>query len=172
MQQLSRTADVTSLPQQHLMLKALALVVLLLLVARPLYAADWKEARGKPLSDANVFVDGNSTNVEHDTVVKGWVKFEYSKPKKHNGVEVMSRVTYRLANCETRRYRVVEDMLNVKNGIEPIQLEVSGNAGQWEVPPPGTEAEAALDALCYETRSMLGQLWDKVEDSYESSKTK
>lgn len=172
MQPLPRTANVTSLLQQPLMLKMLALLVLLLLVARPLYAADWKMARGKPLADTAVFVDGNSTDVEHDTVVKGWVKFEYSKPKRYNGVEATSHVTYRLANCETHRYRVMEDMLNVKNGIEPIRLEVSGNAQQWEVPPPGTEAEAALDALCYETRSLLGQLWDRMSDSFESSKTK
>lgn len=172
MQQLPRTADVIPLRQQHLMLKALALIIPLLLVASPLYAADWKAARGKPLGDTAVFVDGNSVEVEHDTVVKGWVKFEYGKPKKYNGAEVTSRVTYRLANCETHRYRVMEDMLNMKNGIEPIRLDVSGNAQQWEVPPPGTEAEAARDALCYETRSMLGQLWDKMNDSYESSKTK
>lgn len=168
--QVTRAAAMKQLKSQHLMIKAFALTILLLLVARPLYAADWKEFRGKALQGTTVFVDGNSVEVDRDIVVKGWVKFEYAKPKWNNGAEVTSRVTYRMANCESRRYWVVEDLLNAKNSIDPIRLEAMGFAQQWQVPAPGTESEMALEALCYETRSMFGALWDTVEETYEAPK--
>ncbi len=168
--QVTRAAAMKQLKSQHLMIKAFALTILLLLVARPLHAADWKEFRGKALQGTTVFVDGNSVEVDRDIVVKGWVKFEYAKPKRSNGAEVTSRVTYRMANCESRRYWVVEDLLNAKNSIDPIRLEAMGFAQQWQVPAPGTESEMALEALCYETRSMFGSLWDTVEETYEAPK--
>lgn len=165
--QVSRPAHVKQLKQQYLMLKVFALLVLLLLVARPLYAADWEEFRGRAVEGATAFVDKNSVEIDRDTIVKGWVKFEYNKPKSNDGWEVTSRVTYRMVNCETNRYWTVEDMLNVKNRIDPIPLERMGFAQQWQIPVPGTESSMVVEALCYETRSMFGGLWDTAKETYE-----
>lgn len=141
--------------------------VLLLLPSMPLHAANWTEFRGKSVEGVTVFVDERSVEIEHDTLVKGWVKFEYAKPKLNQGAEAMSRMTSRVVNCDTRRYWVIEDMLTVRHSVDPVHLEVSNGQQQWQIPVPGTESEMALDALCYQTRSAFGKLLDSVEDVYE-----
>ena len=149
---------------------AMALTVLLLLLTRPLYAANWEEFRGKSVEATNVFVDQNSVEIEHDTAVKGWVKFEYDTPKYQNGKEVVSRMTYRTVNCANGRYWVMEDWLNVKNSVDPILLATNSGAQEWQKPAPSSEAEMALEALCYETKSIFGSAWDTVKEAYHSPK--
>lgn len=162
-----RPVAIKPLIQPYLMLKAFAVLVLLMLVARPLYAADWEEFRGKAIDGVTAFVDKNSVEIDRDTIVKGWVKFEYAKPKSNDGWQVTSRVTYRMVNCETNRFWTVEDMLNVKNRIDPIPLERMGFDQQWQIPVPGTESSMVVEALCYETHSMFGALWDTAKETYE-----
>lgn len=134
----------------------------------PLYAADWTEFRGKAQEATLVYVDERSIEVEHDKAVSGWVKFEYTSPKHYNGKEITSRVTHRIVNCDTGRYWVTEDMLNLKNGFEPVPLPVSSTAQQWQKVTPSSDAEMALDALCYQTKSIFGNAWDTVKESYHS----
>lgn len=150
---------------QKLLLTALATIYF---GTAPLYAADWTEFRGKAQEATLVFVDERSLVIERDTVVGGWVKFEYTKPKYQNGQEIVSRVTHRLANCETGRYWVTEDMLNVKNGLNPIPLPISSTHQEWQKITPSSDAEMAFDALCYQTKSMFGNAWDTVKESYHS----
>lgn len=134
----------------------------------PLYAADWTEFRGKAQAATLVFVDERSIAVEHDKAVSGWVKFEYTSPRHYNGQEIASRVTHRIVNCGTGRYWVTEDLLNLKNGFEPVALPVSSTAQQWQKVTPSSDAEMAFDALCYQTKSMFGNAWDTVKEAYHS----
>ena len=141
----------------------------LLVAATSTQAANWEEFRGRSVPGTVVFVDEHSIEVEHDTLVKGWVKFEYAAPKRINGKVVTGRLTHRAVNCDTGRYWVMEDWLNVKNG-DVIPLEIAGNAQEWQKTAPSSEAEMAQEALCYTTKSIFGEAWDTVKESYQSPK--
>lgn len=169
---MQRSSTAQPLNATRLIVWAMALTVLLLLLTRPLYAANWEEFRGKAMEATTVFVDSGSAEIEHDTVVKGWVKFEYEKPKYQNGREVISRMTYRTVNCENGRYWVTEDWLTVKNSVDPILLPTNSGAQEWQKAPPSSEAEMAVDALCYETKSLFGVAWDTVKEAYHSPKAR
>ncbi len=88
--------------------------------------------------------------------MEGWVKLEYSTPKNIYGQVVVSRTTHRIANCNNGRYWVIDDWLNVQNG-DPIPLGIAGNEQEWQKAAPSSEAEMALDALCYATKSTFDQ---------------
>jgi hypothetical protein len=142
----------------------------LLLIASAVQAANWTEFRGRAVPGTTVFVDDSSVEIDRDTIVKGWVKFEYDTPKMINGKVVIGRMTQRAVNCETGRFWVTEDWLNVKNSGDPIPLAITGNEQQWQKAAPSSEAEMALDALCYNNKSTLGSAWDTVKEAYESPK--
>jgi hypothetical protein len=153
----------------RLMIQVMAMIAICVLVAKPLYAADWEQFRGRYDVSTKVFVDDSSVEIEHDTVVKGWVKLEYPAPQTRDGIKMISHSTYRMANCDTRRYWVLEDWANPGGSVEPVRLEIS-NVQEWRVATPGSESEMALDALCYETRSLLGMAWDGIKRHYENAK--
>ncbi len=139
----------------------------LLLVATVVHAADWQEFRGRSVPGTTVYRDDNTVAITRDSLVDGWLKFEYSTPKNINGQLVVSRTTHRIANCNNGRYWVFDDWLNVQNG-DPIPLAITSNEQQWQLPVPSSEAEMAMDALCYATKSTLGSAWDTVKEFYES----
>ncbi|HEY8085063.1 MAG TPA: surface-adhesin E family protein [Methylophilaceae bacterium] len=140
----------------------------LLLIATAVQAADWQEFRGRAVPGATVYRDDNSVQIDRDTVVEGWVKIEYSTPKNIGGHQVISRTTHRAVNCSNGRYWVMEDWLNVSDGSDPIPLSIGDNAQEWQKAAPSSEAEMALDALCYSNKSTFGTAWDSVKESYES----
>jgi hypothetical protein len=144
--------------------------LVLLLMATMAQAANWEVFRGRSVAGTTAFWDANSVEIEHDKVVKGWVKLEYSTPRNINGNQVVSRMTHRAVNCATGRYWVMEDWLNVRNGRDPIQLAIGANEQQWQKAAPESEGEMALDALCYATKSFFDEAWDSVKEAYESPK--
>ncbi|MCE9633001.1 MAG: hypothetical protein K8Q92_02330, partial [Methylophilales bacterium] len=86
--------------------------------------------------------------------------------------EVIGRMTYRTVNCDNGRYWVTEDWLSVKNSVDPILLPTNSGAQEWQKAPPSSEAEMAVDALCYETKSLFGVAWDTVKEAYHSPKAR
>jgi len=81
-------------------------------------------------------------------------------------------MTYRTVNCDNGRYWVSEDWLTVKNSVDPILLPTNSGAQEWQKAPPSSEAEMAVDALCYETKSLFGMAWDTVKEAYQSPKAR
>ena len=140
----------------------------LLLIATMAQAADWQEFRGRAVAGTIAYRDDNSVEVSHDVIVTGWVKLEYSTPKNIYGQEVIGRTTHRSVNCETGRYWVMEDWLDVKNGGDPIPLAIAGNEQQWQKAAPSSEAEMVQDALCYSNKTVFGEASDNIKEAYES----
>jgi hypothetical protein len=107
-----------------------------------------------------VYVDDSSVKVDHDTVVSGWVRFEYPQPREIDGRKMAAQNSLRMVNCEDRRYWITEAWAYPADHGEPVQLYSSFQ--EWQLAAPESEAQVALDALCYETKSLFGILWDKA----------
>lgn len=142
----------------------------LLLIASAVQAANWTEFRGRAVPGTRVFVDDNSVEIDRDTIVKGWVKFDYDTPRVIDGKVVIGRMTERAVNCENGRFWITADWLNVKNSVDPIPLAIAGKDQQWQTAAPSSESEMARDALCYANKSLFGRGWDTVQEAYESPK--
>lgn len=140
--------------------------VLGMLAASVGQAANWDQF-GTLSDGTKVSVDENSIKIDHDQVVKGWVRFDYVAPKTILGNKLTGHVSYRMANCENGRQWVVEDWGNTANSLDPVSLLVPMN--EWSVPIPGSESSSAMDALCYQTKSYFGVMWDKIKARYEGA---
>ncbi len=101
-----------------------------------------------------VSVDDTSLSVDHDSIVTGWVRFEFAKPKERDGHKLTGYVSQRMVNCEINRYWVMDSWGYPSNDAEPVRLYSADQ--EWQMPPPDSEAEAAAAALCVETKSFLG----------------
>lgn len=130
-------------------------------------AADWHEVQGKGADGAaKVFVDHDSLVVDHDYVVRGWVRFDYATPRERDGNILTGVRAQHIVNCEEHRYWIAESWGVLKNGGDPVRLY---NVSQeWQLPIPDSESEAAVWALCYESKSLFGILWDKIKDGFNT----
>ena len=142
------------------LLQKFAVTLLLLSLVAPACAAQWREVGEVPGTGTQVFVDDASLNVDHDTIVKGWVRFEYAKPQLRDGYKLNAYVSQRLVNCQANRYWLV-DGWGYRDKAEPVRLY--SQAQGWENPAPDSENEIAAAVLCVETKSVLGGLWDKLQ---------
>lgn len=124
-------------------------------------AAQWREVGSVPDSDASVYVDDSSISVDHDTIVKGWVRFDYEKPRERDGYKLTSYVSNRMVDCAANRYWLMDGWGTRSEGGEQVRLYSSFQ--EWQMPPPDSEAEVASAALCNEAKSFFGMLWDKLE---------
>lgn len=131
----------------------------LTLMASAAHAAEWREVGEVPDSGTIVYVDDASLSVDHDTVVKGWVKFEYDKPREHDGQKFNVYVAQRMVNCEVNRYWQM-DAWGYRDNAEPVRL--FSTAQEWQTPAPDSESEIASAVLCNESRSIFGIVWDKL----------
>lgn len=146
-----------------------AVLLVVMATASPLaFAASWSEFGNLNNGATRVSVDEDSVSIEHDLVVKGWVRFDYGSPKSIMGNQLTGHVSYRMVNCESGRQWLVEDWGQPASSPEPVSLMVSTN--EWKFPPPGSESSLAMDALCYQAKSVFGVLWDKVKANYERTK--
>lgn len=135
-----------------------------LAIAVPCQAATWREVGGFPDKGMKVFVDDASLAVDHDYIVKGWVRMEYMAPREHDGMQLSAHSSLRMTDCENGRYWVSEGWGYLPDKTDPVRLYAS--AQEWQVPAPDSEDEIAYRALCYEARSMLGILWDKIKQGF------
>jgi len=129
-----------------------------LLTTLPSQAASWREVGGFPDNGVKVYVDEASLEVDHDVIAKGWVRFEYAKPRQRDGMQLIGHSSLRMANCQDRRYWVSEGWGYLPNTAEPVRL-YSGSQ-EWQLPAPDSESEVALDALCFEAKSLFDIVWD------------
>lgn len=134
-------------------------VVLILAPAAPAYAAEWREVGVAPGSGTLVYVDDASLSVDHDTVVKGWVKFQYDRPREHDGQKFDVYVAQRMVNCEVNRYWQM-DAWGYRNNADPVRLY--STAQEWQTPAPDSDSEIASAVLCNETKSIFGIIWDDL----------
>lgn len=123
------------------------------------HAAQWREVGEVPETGTIVYVDDASLSVDHDTVVKGWVKFEYDKPREHDGHKFDAYVSQRMVNCEVNRYWQM-DAWGYRNNAEPMRLYSTSQ--EWQTPAPDSDSEIASAVLCNETKSIFGIVWDKL----------
>ena len=125
------------------------------------HAANWREVGEVPNTNITVFVDDNSLSVDHDTIVKGWVRFDYHKPREREGLMLTDYVSQRMVDCENNRYWITEGWGHSKG--KPEMMQVFTSAQEWQQPVPDSEAEIASAALCMEAQSVLGKLWEKFQ---------
>lgn len=130
------------------------LLFLLLVSAISAHAGQWREVGEVGETGTIVSVDDASLSVDHDSVVTGWVRFEYPKPKERDGYKLTGYTSQRMVNCEINRYWVMDSWGYPSNNTEPVRLYSADQ--EWQMPPPDSEAEIAAAALCNETMSFLG----------------
>lgn len=126
----------------------------------PGLAANWREVGSLPQDGITVHVDDNSLLVDHEVLVKGWVRFDYKPPREREGQVMASYTSYRMVNCETQRYWITEGWAYPPNRPEPLQVYYDSQ--YWRLASPDSEAEIAVAALCYETKSLFGIVWEKL----------
>lgn len=123
-------------------------------------AAQWREVGQVPATGTRVFVDDDSLTVDHDTVVKGWVRFEYARPREQDGYPLNASASLRMVNCETHRYWLMEGW-GYRSNAEPVPL--FSTSREWQAIGPDSENEIASAAMCYEASSIFRKLWDKLK---------
>lgn len=133
----------------------------LVLLANTAHAAQWREVGEVGETGTIVSVDDGSLSVDHDSIVTGWVKFEYVKPQLRDGNKLTGYVSQRMVNCEINRYWAMDGWGYPSNDAEPVRLYSA--VQEWQMPPPDSEAEIASAALCNEAQSFLGLAWGKFE---------
>lgn len=136
------------------------LLLLLSLASLPATAAQWREVGQVPDRDTAVSVDDASMAVDHDTIVDGWVRFEYGKPQNRDGQKLNAYVSHRMVNCAINRYWLMDSYGTRSTGE---QVRLYSELQEWQMPPPDSEDEIASAALCNEAKSIFGKLWDKLE---------
>jgi hypothetical protein len=129
-------------------------LLFLLLFASSAHAAKWREVGEVSETGTIVSVDDGSLSVDHDSIVTGWVRFEYAKPQERDGHKLTGYVSQRMVNCEINRYWVMDSWGYPSNNAEPVRLYSADQ--EWQMPPPDSEAEIASAALCNETLSFMG----------------
>lgn len=134
-------------------MRQFSLGFMLLLTALSCLAADWNEMDDLPSSyGMRIFVDDASYQTRHE-IRQAWVRMDYAKPRERDGMALTSYLSYRLVNCDTRRYRVTEHWGYVVGSPEPMQLN---NAMQeWQSVLPNSEADVAVAAICHEVSNDL-----------------
>lgn len=133
-------------------------------MALPALAANWREVGSFPETGVRVLVDDATLSVDHDVVVKGWVRVEYMAPREHDGLQLIAYTSLRMAHCENGRFWVMEGWGTLPDKAEPVRLYTTSQ--EWRLPLPDSEDELAYQALCYEARSLLGVLWDKIRQGF------
>ncbi len=142
-------------------MKLRCVIVGTLLLASAAQAAEWREVGEVEDTGTVVSVDDKSLSVDHDQIVTGWVKFEYVKPSEREGFKVISYASRRMVDCSVNRYWVTDAWGYLPNNAEPVRLY--STVQEWLIPAPDSEAEFANAALCFETTSILGLGWGRVE---------
>jgi hypothetical protein len=143
------------------MLRLILLFLGLLATSTQVAAGQWREVGEVPERDAVVLVDDASITVDHDTIVKGWVRFDYDKPHTLDGHKLVSYVSQRMVNCETNRYWLMDGYGTTSGTAEQVRLYSSFQ--EWQMPPPDSEAEVASAALCNEAKSVFSSLWGTLQ---------
>ena len=144
-----------------------AVLVPVMLATMPVQAAEWNQAGSLPEYGVSVFVDDTSLSVDHDVIVRGWVRFVYDQPREVDGRMLAGHDSLRMADCRTRRYWVVEGWGRLP-GDDASPVRLYSSAQEWQVPAPDSESEIAVQALCSEARSWLGVAWDKLKGALGS----
>ncbi|HEY3327086.1 MAG TPA: surface-adhesin E family protein [Novimethylophilus sp.] len=139
---------------------SIGIAVAQLFLSPACHAADWYEVGGFPDKGVKVYVDESSLVVDHDTVVTGWIRFEYKTPRERDGKQLIGQSSLRMANCGDRRYWISEAWGHPPNNTEPVRLY--SDTQEWQLAAPDSEARIALDALCFEAQSLFSILWDKA----------
>lgn len=129
------------------------------LMATALHAGQWREVGEVPDTGTIVYVDESSVMVDHDTIVKGWVKLEYDKPRIRDGQKVEAIATHRMVNCEVNRYWQMDEW-GYRSNADPVRF-YSGSQ-EWDTPAPDSDSEVASAVICNAGRSFLGVIWDQV----------
>lgn len=126
---------------------------MLLAAAPSATGAEWRVVGAVPGEGVKVSVDDASLKVDHEYIAKGWVRFDYDKPRERYGQQLMGYASHRQVNCEENRFWVEESWGYPGAQAEPVRLYSA--AQEWQMPAPGSEAEIASAALCYETKSIF-----------------
>ncbi|MCX7627511.1 MAG: hypothetical protein N2Z69_03760 [Methylophilaceae bacterium] len=124
-------------------------------------AANWREVGSFPDTGVRVLVDDGSLSIDHDVIVKGWVRIEYMAPRERDGLLLSAYSSQRMAHCENGRFWVGEGWGMVPDKAEPVRIYATSQ--EWRLPAPDSEDEIAYHALCYEARSLWGRVWDKIK---------
>lgn len=133
----------------------------LVFLATTVHAAQWREVGEVGETGTLVSVDDRSLSVDHDSIVTGWVKFDYAKPQERDGYKLTGYASQRMVNCEINRYWAMDSWGYPSNNGEPVRLY--STVQEWQMPPPDSEAEIASAALCSEAQSFLGLAWGRFE---------
>lgn len=110
-------------------------------------------------SGATVSVDKASLSARQ-YVAKGWVRIDFLAPHEHDGVNLSGYAALWQANCRNHTYWPSESYGFRPDNPEPVRLY--SMAQEWQSPVPGGDEAVAMDALCEETKSLVGQVIDQA----------
>ena len=125
----------------------------------PGLAADWHEVGTVMEPSITVYVDHDTLKVDHDVVVQGWVRYDYAQPQPEAGLPLSRQTARQMVNCESRRYWTTERWGYPSSGGAQVPLP---GTQEWQLAPPDSEAEMAVQALCAETQSVFGWVWGVI----------
>lgn len=130
-----------------------------LLAALPCSAAQWHVVSQNTETGATVSVD-EATLSARQYVATGWVRIDYLAPRERDGVSLSGYTALWQTNCQNRTYWPSDSFGFRPDSVEPVRLYNS--AQQWQSPVPGGDEAVAVDALCEETKSLIGKAIDKA----------
>lgn len=129
------------------------------LAALPCSAAQWHEVSRNSETGATVSLD-ESTLSARQYIATGWVRIDYLAPRDRDGVSLNGYAAQWQANCQNRTYWPSVSFGFRPDNVEPVRLY--NLAQQWQSPVPGGDEAVAVEALCEETKSLVGKAIDKV----------
>jgi hypothetical protein len=128
------------------------------------FSANWLEVEDFPDKGIKVYVDEASLQAPHEPVVQGWVRIAYAEPRLMEGERLLGYSSLRMVDCKERRYTVTEawgyrpDDKRVRLTVIPLP--------EWQLAPPDSEEQAAMDGLCSSARSIPSVLWEKASNLF------
>jgi hypothetical protein len=129
-----------------------------LLMATPCGAVQWHEIKENLDTGATVSVDESSVHGK-DYMAWGWVRVDFPVPRERDGFNLKGYAAEWQANCRNHTYWPSQSLGFRPDEAAPVMLY--NTSQQWFSPIPGSDEDAAMDALCEETKSIVGKVIDK-----------
>jgi len=134
-----------------------------LVSASPCGAAEWHEVSRNSDTGATISVDDSSVSGKQ-YIAKGWVRIDYLSPRERDGQRLTGYAAQWQANCQNHTYWTSESYGFRPDKAEPVRLYRTDQ--EWQPVFPGGDESVALEALCEETKSLVGKVIDKAGELF------
>jgi hypothetical protein len=78
--------------------------------------SDWMPITKGPSADIEVFVDPRSINRSSNDVVRAWIKYKYSTPRRYDSKFVQTLAVHNEYYCKERTYKILQSEAYLTDG--------------------------------------------------------